>query len=235
MLGRNHALYAATSWLAAYPFIAEPIGIDPAHSWSVLGVTTAVAAGAGVVPDLDHPDARPSKHFGPITWIISKAVNSASGGHRLGTHSLLFAVLWGGFAYAAQFWPVGWGRIAAAIVCGLCGSMGLALVGPSLGFRVPATMDILSGLGIGFWVWNYFSAISGALWVLAAGGVIVHIACDMVTKAGVPILFPFTKRRFGLPIFKVGGKGENIVSVLGILAFGVSCWRILVSFPVMVS
>ena len=227
MLGRNHALYAAAVWVGAYPVIAESIGILHHESIAVLGVTTAIAAGAGVVPDLDHPDARPSQHFGLLTKVLSKTINSASGGHRVGTHSIMFAVLIGAVAWAAQFSPYGWGRIAAVLACGFCASVGLALVGPSLGFRVPAVADFVVGIGVGWWVWAYFDVIKSALWVLAAGGVIVHCLCDGVTKGGVPFLFPFKKDRYGLGWFRVSGPGETVASFVGVIGLLAASWRMV--------
>ena len=225
MLGRNHALYAAAAWLAAYPSIAPYAGIEDASSLAVLGVTTAVAAGAGVVPDLDHPDALASRHFGPLSVMMAKTINSASGGHRVGTHSLLCAALLGAVAFAAQY-SDSWGRVLAVISCGFCASVGLALVGPSLGFRIPTSADIFVGAGVGWWVWAFFPAISGALWVLAAGGVVVHCLCDALTKGGVPFFFPFSKKKYGLGLFRVGGAGEAVASLFGMVGLFAAVWNV---------
>jgi len=51
--------------------------------------------------------------------------------------------------------------------------------------------------------------------------VIVHILCEIVTKGGVPIFRPFTKRRVCLKLFGVGGWGENIAGMIG---YGLLLW-----------
>ena len=232
VLGRNHALYAATVWLGAYPVIAAPIGLANPDSFSTMAVTTVVAAGAGVLPDLDHPDARPSRHFGPLSRLMAHTINSATGGHRVGTHSLACAAVVGLIAWACHWFPDYGGRPLATVACGFCASIGLALVGPSLGRRIHPTVDFAVGVGVGWWVWSDFDRISAALWVLAAGGVIVHCLCDAVTKGGVPLFLPITRKRFKLGLFAVGGPGETIAAVVGVVGFAVSVWNVLGGFRI---
>ena len=223
MLGRNHAGWAAAVWTLGWPHLPSVptvTNVDTANI-GMLAVTGVIAAGSGVVPDLDHPDARPSKHFGILSKVIAKQLATSSGGHRAGTHTIAFAALLGLLSAAAAHWPE-YGKLPAAVACGFCASAGLALVGPSLGFRVPAIADVVVAIGTGIYVWFYFDDIRSLLWLLAAGGVIVHILCDIVTKGGVPIFRPFTRRRFCLKIFKVGGWGEGIAGFIGygLLFFG---------------
>lgn len=189
---------------------------------ALFGVTTAIAAGSGVIPDLDHPAARGSEHYGMVSWLIAKIVGESADGHRAGTHTLAFAALMGGLAVAAGHWPEP-GRIGTTAWAAFCASVGLALIGPSLGFTVPVTADMVSALVVGAYVWARFEQVAPLLWLLAAGGVIVHIACDVVTKGGVPFLRPFTRRRFCLKLFSVGGWGEGIAGLLG---YGLLVWAV---------
>lgn len=194
-----------------------PVGALPSTGTSdmaLFGVTTAIAAGSGVIPDLDHPAARGSEHYGYMSKLIAKITGKVAEGHRAGTHTLAFAALMAGLAVAAGHWP-GPGRVGATAWAAFCASVGLALVGPSLGFKVPVTADLVSALTVGGYVWVRFEQIAPLLWLLAAGGVVVHIACDVVTKGGVPFLRPFTRRRFCLKLFSVGGWGEGIAGLLG--------------------
>ena len=229
MLGKNHALYAGTIWMGAYPLIAEPLGIVDYTDVTVLAATTVIAAGAGVLPDLDHPDARPSRHFGILSKMLAKGINSASGGHRVGTHTLMCAALMGLLTWVVTRVPEPYNMIAAAIACGFCASVGLALVGPSMGFRMSPVADVVIGLGTGAWTWFQFDRISSALWAIAAGGVLVHILCDAVTKGGVPFFMPFTRKRFALGLFRVGGIGESIASIVGFLGLGAACYYVVIS------
>ena len=233
VLGKNHAVYAAAAWVGAWPFTWYLPGVseEVVNDFGLLTITTAVAAGAGVIPDLDHPDARPSKHFGICTRLVSRALNSASGGHRFGTHSFLFAALLGVISWLAWLFPDEFGRLAASIACAFCASVGLTLAGPSLGIRIPSAVSVASAVIPAWYAWVYFDRISPFLWVLAAGGVIVHIACDAVTKGGVPLFWPFTKKRFMLGLFRVGGRGESVAGVIGVLGFGAGVWHVIVTAP----
>ena len=333
MMGKNHATYAAAAWCAAWPAwdYVPSLNVDTSDL-SLFVVSTAVAAGAGVIPDLDHPDARVSRHFGVLSKWVAKGLNEASGGHRHGTHSFVFAALltvgvlllsvWPtvfaavlcgvgslasavlrhihygtsrskmvtrialGFLFAAGvFWisnlvlsyfTLGvccflalwcWGDIgmaarnparekristftkvmvpvaasalvgallvwpsevsvgSAAIACGFCCSVGVTLVGPSLGFRIPFIVGLACAVVPAWYVWEHHEALVPLLPVLAGGGVLIHVACDSVTKGGVPIFWPFNKGWYALNWFAVGGKGESIASVIGVLGLGVAVFQ----------
>lgn len=192
-------------------------------------MTSAIAAGASVIPDLDHPDARPSAHFGLISKVISKGIAQAAGGHRKATHSLFFAALVAALTLGVGWLPSSIGQWCAALVCGFCCSVGLALIGPSVGMRVPTWLDLAVAGGSGWWVWNNFADIRWTLPVIAAYGVLIHIACDLVTKGGVPVFWPITKKRVALHLFRVGGAGESIASLLGFALLGLAIWRAISS------
>ena len=228
MLGRNHALWGLAGWAAAWPTLAaEPVAsaLNSPDDLGTFALTGLIAGGASVLPDLDHPDARPSRHFGPLTRLIARGVHNAAGGHRMATHSLVFAVGLAVLAAAAAMVPGNAGRWAAAVMCGTCCSMGLALIGPSLGLRIPSTVDLIAAVAAGWWAWHAFGDIRWLLPVIAAYGVLAHIACDIVTKGGVPVLWPFTRRRFALSLFRVGGPGEQVASLAAFALLGYSTWR----------
>ena len=44
------------------------------------------------------------------------------------------------------------------------------------------------------------------------GGILSHLALDMLTKGGIPLLYPFIKKDISLAGFKTGGIGEYVVS-----------------------
>ena len=48
-----------------------------------------LTAGAGTLPDIDHPDSTISREFGFLTQAFAWLVDRLSGGHRHGTHSLV--------------------------------------------------------------------------------------------------------------------------------------------------
>lgn len=224
MLGRNHAGWAAAAWVLAWPHLDQIPGNGSLDTSDIglLAATGVVAAGSGVIPDLDHPDARPSRQFGLLSRLVAKTVAAGADGHRAGTHTLAFAAAVGLIGWLAAILPV-YGRLPSVLWCGFCASVGLALVGPSINLRVHPLAEVAAAAGVGMYVWHFFDRVAPLLWLLAAGGVVVHILCDVVTKGGVPVFRPFSRRRFCLRLFRVGGTGEALAGLLGygLLAFGV--------------
>lgn len=58
-----------------------------------------------------------------------------------------------------------------------------------------------------------------------AVGYIFHIVGDALSKAGVPLFLPFSKKRIGLPVYRTGGVGEKVL-MLFMIAYLVSYFRI---------
>lgn len=86
VMGRTHAASGAAVHLVVVPFLGS-VGVPP-DPLSVLAGALA-AAGAAMLPDLDHPQASISRSLGPVTYLMARAVAAVSGGHRQATHSLL--------------------------------------------------------------------------------------------------------------------------------------------------
>src|SRR5580704_4591452 len=81
MLGRDHALSGAVVFAA----LAPSLHVTVSH----LAAGVVLAAGAGVLPDIDHPDSTISRSFGFLTEWFAWVVDRISGGHRHGTHSFV--------------------------------------------------------------------------------------------------------------------------------------------------
>jgi len=45
------------------------------------------------------------------------------------------------------------------------------------------------------------------------GGMVSHLLLDLLTRGGIPLLYPFTKKDYSIAPFKTGGIGEYIVSL----------------------
>jgi membrane-bound metal-dependent hydrolase YbcI (DUF457 family) len=97
MLGYSHATSGALVWLATAPALSQALTGAP-MSAPELAAGTVICAGAALLPDLDHPQATIAHTFGPVSHVASKLTFILSGGHRQGTHSLLFSVGFGLFA-----------------------------------------------------------------------------------------------------------------------------------------
>jgi len=93
MLGRDHAL------TGAFVFAAVAPALHVTHAYLAAGVV--LTAGAGVLPDIDHPDSTISRSFGFLTEWFAWLVDRVSGGHRHGTHSLLGIAAFTAAAYGA--------------------------------------------------------------------------------------------------------------------------------------
>lgn len=199
MMGHTHALTGAAAWLAIAPTL------NTGRAAELVGGTIA-AAGAALLPDLDHPSATAARAWGPITRVAARAVAWATGGHRAGTHTLLAAgvaavTVWAGLR------ATGW---APLVVIALL--TGLALVAwddlvPGRWERLwPA--NLTASAGFAWWAVDYGLDLS---WLPAAVAVgwVVHIAGDTITDGGTPLLAPFVRRRIRLTALDTGGWWET--------------------------
>jgi hypothetical protein len=93
MLGRDHALSGALIFAA----LAPALHVTGGH----LATGVALSAGAGVLPDIDHPDSSMALSFGFLTNSFSWLVEHVSGGHRHLTHAILGVTLFTAGALAA--------------------------------------------------------------------------------------------------------------------------------------
>src|ERR1700744_4794024 len=98
MLGRDHALSGAVAFAGLAPVLHVRM--------SYLAAGVVLTAGAGVLPDIDHPDSTISRSFGFLTEWFAWLVNKLSGGHRHGTHSLLGIIAFTAAAYGAGLYQL---------------------------------------------------------------------------------------------------------------------------------
>lgn len=206
-----------------------------------VALSTVVAAGAAVLPDLDEPEATAARSFGVVGRSGSKLVRWCAGGHRQRTHTLLFAGLvsllgW----WAAGIWYPGapvWQAVPYLLVVGVCAVWGFLLIGRAAEDRgLPARVSTpvawlmgtfalvvasLSLLPLPDWIWldNIGEAVSPRWWLPAVLGIgcVAHLLGDVMTKTGVPVFWPLSKQRLKLNLFKVGGVGENWVAAIVVL------------------
>jgi membrane-bound metal-dependent hydrolase YbcI (DUF457 family) len=236
MLGRDHALSGAFAFAALGP----TLHVTGAH----LAAGVLLTAGAGVLPDIDHPDSTIARSFGFLTQAFAWVVARISGGHRHGTHSLVGIAVFTAGALAAGSYQLSGARIAghaafswhmvpAALYLALLYSAALRALhigghhGDLLGIG-GAILTCYTGfdlfrIDLGHW--------HVPLLALATGlGCAAHIAGDQLTHGGCPVFWPVSEHEFHLvppPLqFTTAKIGENwIVFPLLTGALALAVWH----------
>jgi membrane-bound metal-dependent hydrolase YbcI (DUF457 family) len=240
MMGPSHALSGAAAWLAG-SWALDYFG-QYHQTGTQLAIGTAVCAGGALLPDLDlsgrvtagKGGATVANTFGRLSLFAAEAVEKVSlmvyratrmkrdprrhNGHRTLTHTVPIAIAIG----LLTSWACGAGG-KWAVVGILFVMLGLALRGllhtwAERAGWVPIT--IASGAAA-YGTYLYLPAGRGyPLLGLAAGaGCFIHLLGDIITRAGVPIMWPIpTGRRmwkmFGVPnalAVSVGGWVERVL------------------------
>jgi membrane-bound metal-dependent hydrolase YbcI (DUF457 family) len=183
--GHTHAISGAVTGTAASLYVLH---LPPPQALLMAGLT----AGAAVLPDLDHPDSTLAHSFGFLTHGFAWAVGKVSGGHRHGTHTLI-----GIAVFTALAWLAVWYRHDTAGRIALGAFLALILAGALIALRLGGHGS--DALAIGGAVAMVSTGTGLALVALATGlGCATHIAGDMLTDSGCPLLYPFSEYRFKL-------------------------------------
>jgi len=124
----------------------------------------------------------------------------------------------GSICYLGNFLP---GHITPRLVVRLLNWLGRSIssgIRSIFGHRAAFHWPVIGAALIYFgWQWGYD-------WLLWFGvGYLAHIAGDLLTRAGVPLLGPLSKRDFSLLPIKTGG---FIETVLGLLLWAFVSWRL---------
>jgi membrane-bound metal-dependent hydrolase YbcI (DUF457 family) len=197
MLGKSHLMVGACGWLVVGVPLTELItGTEMSSAQIASGAV--VTAGAAMLPDLDHPQATVSRSLGIVSQKISFAFSKLMGGHRNGSHSLLFIV--GIFLLLSQI-LVGNGSTAiipAFIIIFFLTSLAFrtlteadGLIGAILSAIIACTlMSVTANSNSIDYTWIVYSVAVGCL---------LHDLGDLVTVEGIPLLYPFSKHRTSIP------------------------------------
>uniref|UniRef100_UPI003F499D6D metal-dependent hydrolase n=1 Tax=Nonomuraea sp. CA-251285 TaxID=3240002 RepID=UPI003F499D6D len=220
--GSTHALSGVTFYAGAAVWLAKSGSAD-------IGVLQAltlapIAAGAAMLPDLDHPDATMARSLGWPSRQLARLVSFAGGGHRGLTHSLAGAALFGLAAHTALTW-----RDTIPGMVGLAVLLALLISSAVRVCRIPGWIDDAIGIALGpALVW--LRVPLDGLPLVVAGGCLVHMLGDLPTDRGLPVFWPLPGR-VRLPralTFKVGGTTEVKVirRGLGVALVGVLGWAV---------
>lgn len=217
MLGKTHVAFGALFWAGGAPIVGSAVGMDvtPAVMIGGLGITAI----ASVLPDIDHPNALITKGYipgarslGPIARLLSLVfsipprlvgmIARSAMGHRGGTHSILFMLLWT------------FGALPLYALCAGAGAWILsgALSWTPLGFDPGAV-----------WAWEreHLPAFMPLVMLAVFLGYLSHLVSDSLNQAPVPWLWPMKKRIFFLPKplrIQVSSPTEWLVRMVVILA-----------------
>ena len=212
MMGPTHALSAGVVFLA----IAAPLSHNVHHLTPVTAaVGTVVAAGAGLLPDLDHPRATPARAFGPLSAGAAWTIGKVTGGHRHGTHSFIGIAVFTALAVAATHNL--WALTAALWLC-----MGLAV--RSL-WRRPSNRpngrfdyrDVAGIVHAAIAAYVAYRLTHSGLdmevvpWAITVGYV-THLIGDSMTESGVNWCWP-SRRRYRIASIDTGKSVEKWVVV----------------------
>ena len=261
MMGPSHALSGAAAWLAGSWALDQFAGYH--QSPLAISVGTLVCAGGALLPDLDlsgrvttnQGGATVAHTFGVFSLFVAEVIEKFSlgvytatklshdprrnNGHRTFAHTLPFAALvgWGTTELAAHF-----GKWAVVGIVFVMAGMALRGLFEQWAERAGWLIVTICAAVIAWFTAAHLPGDRGyPLLGFAVGvGCVVHLMGDIVTHAGVPILWPIpTGRRMwrmvGIPnaiAVKVGGKVEvfvlrtafamvSLVAIAGLFAPGV--------------
>lgn len=220
VMGRTHATSGAVSFLVVLPGFGL-LGVDASGVTVIAGVIAAT--GGAMLPDLDHPHATVAQSAGPASRAIATGVSLISGGHRNGTHSVLGIVVFTGigalFNIVGGLWLGLWLAFLFAVATT---ALRLKMVRPT----VLHTAVCLAG-GAALVTTSALEAFPIGVLPAAVGvGVVAHLAGDILTREGCPLLWPLSRRRVSLMHFTTDGLIERLVigPGLGVIAL-VLVWQ----------
>lgn len=209
MLGHSHATSGALAW-SLLASTALPAALNMRLQPGEVVAGAALCAGAALLPDLDHPEGTIAHFLGPVSHLLTRAVNFVSGGHRHATHSFLFAGLMGGGTWAGEHYLGRYFVLALVFLLFGLASRALHLCPPGEGIHswgVVVAESVIGTLAVDRWLPN----LPDWLPYLVVAGCLVHLVGDCLTERGCPLLWPLN-HRLGVPLIShTGNKLETLV------------------------
>ena len=207
MMGRTHATSGAVAYLMLLPVAAAAGLVEDTDAVTVIaGAVTA--AGAAMLPDLDHPAATISRSLGVFTQVLSRLVGTVSGGHRAGTHSVLgWLVGVGGAGLLGQVggWPLGVGMTFLAVIA--LTALRVPLL--QITFVYVVVCVLLAAVLVPAAHWQ--SPPAAAVMLAVGTGWAAHIAGDCLTREGCPLAWPLNQNRFALLHLRTDSWAERLL------------------------
>jgi membrane-bound metal-dependent hydrolase YbcI (DUF457 family) len=213
---RSHMVVGASSWLAAQT-LAGPL-LDAPLNTSQQTCGAVLAAGAALLCDMDTPTSRLANTLGPATRLAARLIGRAFGGHRHGTHSLIFcaavgalsalALADGELVHVSAGVRLSVGQVAALVMAYLAAALSVGGLLGSHGARAGALAGLLVAGAAS--TQPPAALISAALTIGCAS----HLLADWLTPEGIQPLWPFSQRRVSLGLIKRTGDTRETLLVL---------------------
>jgi membrane-bound metal-dependent hydrolase YbcI (DUF457 family) len=211
MLGTSHIASGILAWGIAYPIYLETTQTAPNLTALIGGAV--ITAAAALLPDADHPQGTIANTYGPVSKFVTRLICAISGGHRGGTHSLLFVLLIGLIAW---FSP----PIVHAVLFGLLAGIlvrGTGLFPKGIAQRFKALTATTVAIAVGVLV-SLNPPGEWFTWALVVG-VFTHLLGDTITPGGVPYLFPL-RTKFRIPLLTATGNIVETAVLAPLMAIG---------------
>ncbi len=217
VLGHSHATSGALAWSVAaatlpLAVVTYPVMQDVDARLGPVDVLLGVflTAGAALLPDADHPKGTLAHVLGPLSYFACKIIAKVSGGHRQGTHSLLFVVAAAYGTWAGMHWIGRAFTLALAFFLLALAVRALHLYPPGDDIRSWGTVVVLAAAGT--FVMDHWISDKPAWLPFCVGlGALAHLLGDCLTDRGCPLLWPFKPRTCFPIIERTGNKVETWV------------------------
>lgn len=210
-MGQTHVLSGAVVWLAAVPVLSRDdwlgsYAVELSAGQVIAGAV--VAAGAGLLPDIDHPSGRIANTLGPITRTMCRWISRVAGGHRYATHSLAFAAAMGAVMWLlAEHFRYGWWAALFVLV-------GFGLRGLGLDFKGhPVWSGLKDCVTAGGAVYLMHDLDMGFAGIAVTLGCLAHLLGDCLTPRGCLLLWPVPWRMETVLVPRTDGRVERQVVV----------------------
>jgi len=178
----------------------------------VVGLLAIAGGVGGLLPDIDEPNSYFGKHFTFIAKPMKKFL-----GHRSLTHSILGVILLFAIFVLLSYIK---NENAPYILIGIY-ILFIIICFPTLSFILIGGLYAISQTGMAWEDAYIFTAFGFVL------GQISHLFMDLITINGIPVFYPFSKKRYSLlPLHTNSGDWVGIIISFITLASGVAYYLI---------
>lgn len=218
MMGTSHAVTGAAAWIAVTSTAVPALELFPLSPASVL-LGAAVCAGAALLPDSDHHNATIAFSVPVLGKTAASAIETVSGGHRHGMHSLL-AIAGAYFVTSKlnliQWTPEGWEHgllVGSAVAVMACTAFAVKVLRLVRSWLLSWLIGALVAGAVAFWSPGEFAWLP----LCIALGFTIHLLGDLLTVEGIPLLWPVNPKPpaaiANLPVLRSMWKGNGYLSV----------------------